>query len=592
MKRLLIYCLLILLLVKQTTAQEQLTIKQQADKLYERYEYFKSLILYLKLADKKKPDVRIAERIADCYRNINRYEEAENWYARAVADTGVNRLAHYNYAEVLLRDQKFEQAKKQYQFYYKEAQDPEGLARKLFSCDSASTWINQSSGYVVKGSDNLNSPFSEWGLNYYGKAELIFTSDRRLYEGATDNRTGNNWFKLYRSNINGEEIKELPVISDETGQLINSYHIGPVALTARADTAYITITTDVPTNEIVIDKKGKKSMQKLYTRRLQLVIATKRNDQWTIVSNFPYNDINQYSIGHAALSNNGRVIYFTSDMPGGEGKTDIWYCEKLPNGNWGKPINCGKTINTKEEEAFPEIGGDDVLYYSSKGLPGMGGFDIYAAKGEKATWTGPVNLKYPINSTSDDFYLVTRDGVNGYLSSNRQGGKGDDDIYSFSYKKPEPVITKLKMPPTTTQTDVINNQPPPTHLTPTITRAREVYGVKNIYYDLDKSNIRPDAVIELDKLVILLNQHPNLKVNIASHTDSRASDEYNMGLSRRRTASVVEYLLKKGIATGRLVLAAYGETQLLNQCADGVKCTEEEHQLNRRTEFTLFEDNY
>ena len=126
---------------------------------------------------------------------------------------------------------------------------------------------------------------------------------------------------------------------------------------------------------------------------------------------FPYNNIQQYSIGDAALSKDGKVIYFTSDMPGGIGKTDIWYCEKQPDGKWGKPFNCGNTINTKQEEAFPNIGGNGDLYYSSRGLPGMGGYDIYKAKGKKSTWSTPKNIRYPINSTSDDFYLVTNDGI-------------------------------------------------------------------------------------------------------------------------------------------------------------------------------------
>ena len=122
-------------------------------------------------------------------------------------------------------------------------------------------------------------------------------------------------------------------------------------------------------------------------------------------------------------------------MPGGAGKTDIWYCEKRRDGGWDPPVNCGKTINTAEEDEFPTIGGDGALYYASKGLPGMGGYDIYKAEGAKAQWTAPENLKYPVNSTSDDFYLVTRDGLTGYLSSNREGGKGSDDIYSFKLGK-------------------------------------------------------------------------------------------------------------------------------------------------------------
>jgi outer membrane protein OmpA-like peptidoglycan-associated protein len=308
---------------------------------------------------------------------------------------------------------------------------------------------------------------------------------------------------------------------------------------AAADTAYITITTETEGNDIALDSKTK---QKLYTRRLLLIIAAKRNNMWMEIGQFPYNDINKYSLGHAALSKNGRTIYFTSDMPGGQGKTDIWYCEKLADGKWGKPVNCGAVINTKDEEAFPEIGGDGALYYASKGLP----------------------------------------------------GKGSDDIYRFDRNRNQPLIAKQNPLPTKPagplETKVIAKAPvpPPQPGSSGIGNA-ESYGVNNIYYDLDKSNIRPDAAEELDKLVKLLKDHPNFKVSIASHTDSRAPGDYNYALSQRRSASVAIYLHNNGIAADRMFISSFGETRLLNECGDGVPCTEAQQQLNRRTEFRIVE---
>jgi tetratricopeptide (TPR) repeat protein len=413
MKKLIFICLYTLFLVKYTGAQEQLSLKQQADNLYDRYEYFKSLGLYLKVADKNKTDVRLQERIADCYRNINRYEDAEKWYARAIANSKANAITHYNYADVLLRDEKFDLAKQQYKLYF--LSDPAKLALKLAVCDSAALWMAQSSRYKVSNDSIFNTGYSDWGLNYEGKTGFIFTSDRKADDNQVDDRTGNNWFKLYEADVAGNEIKEL-YMTDETSHVFtDSYHIGPIALNRMADTAYITITTGVSKKQLPIDKKDNKSTQNLYTRRLQLVIASKKNEQWTVFGSFPYNNVREYSLGDAALSKDGGVIYFTSDMPGSVGKTDIWYCEKGTDGTWGKPINCGNTINTTEEDAYPVIGGDGALYYASKGLPGMGGYDIYKATGEKSQWTTPKNMGYPINSTSDDFYLVTNDGKSGYL---------------------------------------------------------------------------------------------------------------------------------------------------------------------------------
>ena len=575
MKKLKVIVIFILSLLNYCAAQEQLSTKQQADKLYERYEYFKSLSFYLKLV-KGKTDVKILEKIADCYRNINHYEEAETFYARAVADAKASRISHYNYAEVLLMNQRFEEAKKQYKLYFTD--DAEALKLKLAICDSAVVWMKQSSLYKVKNETNLNTEYSDWGIGYNGKTGLIFTSDRKTGESDIDNRTGNNWFKLYQADAKNKGVNELSVSTGDNNIFTGNYHIGPMVLNKTADTAYITVTTAIADKKLAIDKTNNKTAENLYTRRLQLVTAAKKNGQWVVSGSLPFNNIQKYSVGNAALSTDGKIIYFTSDMAGGEGKTDLWYCEKQANGMWGNPKNCGKNINTKEEESFPAIGGDGYLYFASKGLPGMGGYDIYKAKGGKSQWGIPVNLKYPINTTSDDFYLFTNDGSSGYFSSNRDGGKGSDDIYSFSPVSIDSIplnhITKNSIP--VTPPEIIVKQQP-------------AFVLNNIYYDLDKSNIRPDAAIELDKLVILLKQQPDLKINVSSYTDSRASDKYNMALSQRRAKSAVAYLVNSGISATRLVINFYGKTHFVNKCTDGVNCTVAEHQLNRRTEFRLIE---
>ena len=302
-----------MVLAKYAGAQEQLSLKQQADKLYERYEYFKSLNLYLK-AVKNKTNVQVLERIADCYRNINHYEDAETWYARATADPKASKLSHYYYAEVLLRDQKIDLAKEQYKLYFKD--DPDGLKFKLAACDSAASWMSQKSAYKIKNETSFNTEFSDWGLSYEGKSALVFTSDRKADNENIDNRTGNNWFKLYEQATNSKDIKELTVFTDNSAIFSGDYHIGPAAFNNKGDTAYITVTTAMSPKKIGMDKPAAKTGQKLYTRRLQLVIAAKKNDQWTVFASFPYNNIQKYSLGDAALSKDGRIIYFTSDMPG------------------------------------------------------------------------------------------------------------------------------------------------------------------------------------------------------------------------------------------------------------------------------------
>ncbi len=563
----------ILALVKYAGAQEQLGIRQQANNLYQRYDYFASARLYQKLIKKTNNEVNILERIADCYRLINQYDEAEKWYALTVADPKASAAAHYHYAEILLRDQKFDLAKQQYQLCFKS--NSPSLARKFATCDTAALWMKAPSDYTVKDHPAFNSSFSDWGLAYEGKTGLVFASDRVNDQNDLDYRTGNNWFKLYEGDVNGERTSQFDVV-DKLGHSYNDYyHFGPIAFNNTADTAYITVTTGRPAVLLPADTDSKKG-HGTYTRRLQLLMAHKKDNQWVVIGNFPFDDVSHYSLGDAALSKDGKVIYFTSDMPGGQGKTDIWYCEKKAGGGWSSPVNCGKAINTAEEDEFPTIGGDGALYYASKGLPGMGGYDIYKAKGGKAEWTTPENLKYPINSTSDDFYLATRDGLTGYFSSSREGGKGSDDIYSFTLTQKPPQLTNAAARADTPKTKPVR----PINL-------KKGFVLTTIYYDLDKSNIRPDAVLEMDKLVALLNQHPAVTIELSSYTDSRASENYNIALSQRRAAAAVDYLVKNGIAASRLVAKYYGETHLVNQCADGVNCTEQEHQLNRRTEFKV-----
>jgi outer membrane protein OmpA-like peptidoglycan-associated protein len=588
MKRLIIILNIIaILLVNFAFAQEQLSKKQQADLLFNRYEYFNAARLYLGLAGKKNPDVKVLERLATCYQKMNAYSEAEQWYAKAAAAAKAAAITQYHYAEVLLTNQKFEAAKAQYQVYAAkingntDAGQPSGqlVALKIASCDSAAVWLKGQSRFTVNNAKGLNTKYADWGLNYFGKSGLVFTSERptedRQKFNDTYKWTGNPWLKLFLANPEETVINELPIIRKEYSSFITDYHVGPMVWNATEDTAYVTIATRASASTLPIDKKVQKNDERLYTRRLELIIAVKTEGRWGYLKAFPYNDVKAYSIGHAALSKNGNLLYFTSDMPGGLGKTDIWFSEKQADGSWGKPVNCGPEINTTEEEAFATIGAAGELYFSSKGRIGMGGYDIYQNRGEKDMWGKAQNLKHPVNTTYDDFYLSTQDGVSGYLSSNRTGGLGDDDLYSFSYKAPEMIKPQPEKP-------IVPQVVPPVPY-----EVGKTYALKNIYYDFDKSNIRPDAAKELDKLVALLNEYPSMRIELGSHTDSRGNDQYNQELSQRRANSAVAYLISKGIAKDRLAAKGYGESALLNKCANGVKCMESEHQANRRTEFKI-----
>lgn len=438
MKRILILHIIVIMLGTVAQAQEQLSKRQQADLLFNRYQYYNAARLYSGLATKKNPDVKLLERLAACYRKMNDYEAAEKWYALAAANPKAELLTHYYYAEALLTNQKFEAAKAAYKTYGAKGGAAAEVALKTASCDSAAVWLNQPSRYTVNNAKELNSKYADWGLGYGVARGLVFTSERPADSLLKYNDiyrwNGNPWLKLFSASPDGKVINELPVLRKAYSSFITDYHVGPMVLNATEDTAYVTIATRAYANTLPVDQKLRKNDERLYTRRLELIIAVKTDGRWGYLKDFPYNNVKAYSLGNAALSKNGSVLYFTSDMPGGMGKTDIWFTEKQSDGSWGKPLNCGPAINTAEEESFPTLGTQGDLYYSSKGKTGMGGYDIYTSKGEKASWSAPLNLKYPVNTTYDDFYFSTADGLTGYLSSNRKGGLGDDDIYSFSYK--------------------------------------------------------------------------------------------------------------------------------------------------------------
>jgi len=696
--------LLILIFLSPLRAQDGPGNKGQAKSLFIRYEYAKSLAIYLQLAQKKKPKADVIEGVADCYRLLNNYTEAEQWYARLITMPGARVIDIYYYAEALLRNLKLDKAKAEYNLYFAKNGTRAQLDFKLATCDSAAAWMKNPTAYKVTAEPKMNTPNSDWGVNYAGKTALVFTSDRRVEDFSIkkprDKHTG-DWFKMFNYDLINEFTEEMRFDKGDKINLSIDYHTGPMVINAGGDTAYITVTTRESKSKIPTDHNT--GNEHIYTRRLELVRAVKQGDKWGGMARFPYNNV-RYSIGHAALSKNGQLIYFTSDMPGGRGGTDIWYCEKMVNGNWGRPVNCGSNINTLANEAFPSIGGDNQLYYSSRGLPGMGGFDVFTAKGARADWSKPVNLKYPVNSTSDDFCFVTRDGLSGYLSSNREGGKGDDDIYSFindgkaPVKQPQqnaiavvkptiippavvttpqpqqqaavkPPVTRPVMatpPPVTPQTAITAKPAGTLVLEGTITDSETNQGIdsvtvllkntrgdivfgslvklnqsfsfkvtsgqaytlearkkgyypatqkisanappvtgtnfklrmepleigktfvlRNIYYDLNRANIRKDAMTELDKLVALMKENPSLKIELSSHTDSRGSDYYNMLLSQARATSAVAYIKRRGIAADRMVAKGYGETRLLNGCTNGVPCSEEDHQQNRRTEIKV-----
>ncbi|NND88919.1 MAG: OmpA family protein, partial [Flavobacteriaceae bacterium] len=354
----------------------------------------------------------------------------------------------------------------------------------------------------------------------------------------------------------------------------------------------------------------------------------------------------EYSTGHPALSPDGNKLYFVSDRPGGKGGSDIYKATVSKDGSLGAPQRLGDHINTEGKEVFPFVDSNGTLYFSSDGHMGIGLLDVFMAEANGNDFEAPTNLGKGVNTEEDDFaFRFDAASKTGYVSSNRIGGKGKDDIYMIKeLEQPCVVMMNIQVVDENTDQpisgarvdlyDILENKlstkttdsngmvsfkaecdiahevqavvqdyesnaidvaaANDTEVSATIKlRPIEAMIVDDmveldpIYFDLDKHNIKPQAAFELDKLVALMKKYPAMKIAVGSHTDNRASDAYNMALSERRAQSTVQYVISKGIDSDRISGKGYGESQPAIACGDN--CTEAQHAQNRRSEFTIVE---
>lgn len=630
--------LLLALNIQSIVAQEQPGRKARAEQEFLRMEYANAAQSYEELVlDKKNPKTLNMERLAESYYYIKRYDLAENWFSRVVMLSDASKEAHLKYAEVLKQQGKYPEAKEQYGKYISKYGASQEIDRAIIGTDSATYWMQHPTKHQIKNEQAVNTALAEFGLTPTANGALYAAEPNSLLKEKSG-MTGQAYLKVYSAERRIDGSLHYPNLM---GEVFNnsSYHVGPVAVNLANDILFLTRTYAGKEAQ-----KYKANAQRWKKQNLELKIYKKNGESW-VEGEFPFNNVKEYSLGHAALSKDEKTLYYASDMPGGEGGVDIWYSELQNDGTWGAPQNAGSTVNTAGDEMFPSVEGDD-LYFSSTGHIGMGGLDIFRAKGAKSSFSKPINMGYPVNSAADDFAFVTSmDDDNhtmGYLSSNRSGGVGFDDIYSFTLTKPRlniELITIVKdkktgeileqsivmlydqknvvargstdingtinfdldkglaykvygeKPGYMADSTLVNAVFPKQDTTIRVTlnlqpvnKVGEKFVLENIYYDFDKHNIRPDAALILDKLVATMRNNPTLKIELSSHTDSRGSDSYNMKLSQKRAQSAVDYIVSKGIERDRMVAKGYGETRLVNNCSNGVKCTPEEHQANRRTE--------
>ncbi|NEM99672.1 OmpA family protein [Pontibacter burrus] len=634
-----------------TVAHAQSDLKR-ANKLFNENAYALALDHYKAAIAKREPNAETTQRIADAYRLTRQTAHAEKWYAKAVQLPGSNPMNHYFYADALRSNGKYQEAKDQYMKWAEAMPEHAEQAQKLMAAtDQAQKWMQLPTAEVQKLTTINAAGFSDFSPVPFGKG-IIFTSDRGV---PSDKKmdvygwTGRPYLQLFTAEPDGDGNWGAPVALQDVLQ--SEYHNATASAAEDGQQLYFTRTHMVrqrknvnpdPTSWVKEPEKPE------HINRLEIFSAQKENGTWSNIQPFSYNNVTEYSVGHPALSADGQILYFASDMPGSLGDTDIFYAVRQPDGSWGEPVNAGPTINTPGRESFPYVDAAGKLYFASDGHAGLGGLDIFSAEGTHGNWAGVRNLGYPINSPKNDYGIMfTEPGERGMLSSNRDSENGTDDIYSFNVvlKPAVLAITTLERKQNTKAADTplaqvkiaitqdansttenvfsdakgqyyldalkgVNytlngtkdgylNQKAVAAIPATASdtvhiamlfdknEVNKVIVLENIYYDLDKWDIRPDAATELDKLVTLLQSNPELKIELNSHTDSRESERYNMVLSERRAQAAVDYLVSKGVDKSRLTAKGYGKTRLVNNCTDGVECPEEQHQQNRRTEFKI-----
>lgn len=692
--------------------------KSQADTKFKLYEYSEAIPLYQQYLEKNPDDYDASRNLALAFRYTNNVTDAIAAYKSLLNLSQAVPEDWYDLVQLMRISGDLKEARL-YAIQYQQKNNGEKALNLLKSIDMYDELMSGQNDYVItnKTGQYQQSVFS---ANYF-QGGLMVTAEN--LDGRKNEWTGRGYTKLF---LTDPDCSKLVPFAPE---LMSDFNDGPAVLSQDGETIYFT----------TINKKSVQE-QDVNTSKLQISAATKTGSKWQEAGLFNFND-KRYNVAHPALSSDGHLMVFSSDKPGGKGGMDLYYCSKKSDGLWSDPVNLDE-FNTTENEIFPSFDASGNLYFASNGLPGLGGLDLFVSKKEGGSFGAPVNMKAPINSSYDDFSVLTdADQESGYISTNRFGTPETDDLAHFSRRvieqpkqasanqvkitvtdkyttiplpyvlvtlkddksnvvfqgmtDPNGVLIVDELPPdnyrvqgslndvTTTISKIgkeefsqeliekavthndprftlsgvvtnVHNDQPVSGVTVTCentvsnranTRitgedgkfffqleqasdfkvtgeahgwlsseviyettkgldrskdlyvklklsmqqpsANEVIRLDKIYYDYDKCDIKPRAAEELDRLIKLMNDFPDMIIELSSHTDSRGSDAYNQTLSQCRADAAVAYILAKRIAKNRIIAVGYGESRLVNGCSNGVNCTEAQHQENRRTEFKI-----
>ncbi len=407
--------------------------------------YKKAIPKYVAALKKDSMNPEIGLKLADCYRLTNNSLQAERWYSKAVKAGSGKSIHKFYYAQSLMSNGKYAEARKWLETYKQEEPGDKRAESLVKSIDNINGYAEDSQNFSLE-KININSAYTDFGAVEF-KDGIIFISarDRNQAINRTHSWTGEKFLALYKAS--GKETTfEAPKLFEKSIQTI--YNDGPVCFNKQGDEMYLT------TNNI---EEGKTRRSNEGIVKLKIYKYKFIENEWTFDDTLPANN-DQYNVAHAALSNDGTKLYFSSDMPGGKGGMDIYVCSKKGT-TWEEPINLGDKINTPGNEVFPYHKSDGTLYFSSNGHEGLGGLDIYAANEKNGTWGEVRNLMAPMNSKEDDFGInFSKTEQNGYMSSNRNTNiyakTSDDNIYYFTVLSPKPNTYTLNLKDSVTETDL------------------------------------------------------------------------------------------------------------------------------------------
>lgn len=617
-----------------------------ANKNYSTNSFDKAQAKFLDLVKRGKESKKILLYLANSYFNNSQYEKAVIWYNKLIT----------KYADEL-EPEVFYKASLCFKSQGAYELSDTLLQRYIEKTDNIviKDYFRKNPNYLEKIKQNalpfgitptiISSENSDFGPSFFGDDKLFFSTTKNSTGDKEFEWSGEPFLDLFVADL--DSIGNLSNPQLISGQVNTEYHESSAIVTKDKKKMYFT------RNNYTKGKLGKDKF-----KQVNLKIYSAESDdgkEWSNITELQFNNDN-FSCAHPALSLDEKRLYFTSDMPGTFGNSDIWYVDLFNDDEYGEPINLGPQVNTEFRESFPFISESNILYFSSDGWIGLGGFDIYYTSiDQKGFPLMSKNIGEPVNSKLDDFGFIYKDSIDiGYFSSNRKGiwGSKSDEIYKVRRSNCNVYITGVVKDEVTNKPlsnavlrliddkgivvsekktdkdgiyrfdDAVNcsdnydievNKEPgyksnydkieiPNNAGKVVKDMALnwinncdpndlicLLNINPILFDLDKYYINSRAAKELKKVYVALMKYPEIKIEISSHTDSRGSNEYNQKLSIKRANETKSWLVKRGIDPSRLITNGYGEFDLENYCKDNIECEEDEHQVNRRSLFKIYQ---